>query len=121
MNDSWHIVLKIHQYSLHMSIFHLHLISITRNCHLRPIRNIGGESIFHLESIASSKSNCFSKAQKLSLIVALAKTTEQKNMVHFNEIVLFWNHPAQSYTLFLALMTCKIIIILLFTLHIIRG
>ena len=86
MNDSWHLVLKIDQYSLHMSIFHLHLISKPRNCHLRPIRNIGGGGLFHFESTASSKSNCYSKAQKSSLIGALAKTTEQKNMVHFNEI-----------------------------------
>lgn len=96
MKDSWHLVLKIHQYSLHMSIFHLHLISITRNCHLRPIRNIGGKSFtFHFESTSSSKGNCYSKAQKLSLIVALAKTTKQKNVVHISEKCPFLepSHP----------------------------
>ena len=50
MNDSWHLVLKIDQYSLHMSIFHLHLISKPRNCHLRPIRNMGeGRAFFTLK------------------------------------------------------------------------
>lgn len=107
MNDSWHLVLKIHQYSLHMSIFHLHLISITRNCHLRPIRNIGGKVLlFTLKVQHLLKATVILKHRNYLNSKALAKTTQNgEECVHVSEKCPFLEPSHQSYTLFLALVT----------------